>query len=325
MSDVEVTWLSPLLKSPRVTVVIIVRDGERFLEEALHSVCAQTMTDWEVVVVDDGSRDATREIALRFVDRNATRFRLLQHEFGACHGMSASRNLGIQHARGIDITFLDHDDTMLPNKLERQCALLDRHPRAAAVIGPNVRWYSWNESRSGDDTMAREDEVQDLGVRTKPEGTLLHPPSLLSVFLVRTDATPQAPMVRRNAILAVQGFEDEFCDMYEDQVFLAKLLIAQPVVVSEEVWQRYRQHHDSCVRRSHRERRQQRARRRYLSWLGVYLRKRSTEYESDAVQSAMLRTLVAAVRREWWKSIGASFRSTLRVRRVRRRVLRRAP
>lgn len=319
MSDAGAPCLSPLLQSPRVTVVIIVRDGERFLEEALQSVCAQTMTDWEVVVVDDGSRDATREIALRFVERNATRFRLLQHEFGACHGMSASRNLGIEHARGIDITFLDHDDTMLPNKLERQCALLDRHPRAAAVIGPNLRWYSWNEGRPDGDTMTRQDELQDLGVRAEPEGTLLFPPSLLSIFLMRTDATPQALMVRRDAILAVQGFESAFRDMYEDQVFLAKLLIAQPVVVSDEVWQRYRQHHDSCVRRAHRERRQQRARRRYLRWLDAYLRKQSREHESDAARSAMLRTLVAAGRSEWWKSITASLRSALRVGRFVRR------
>jgi len=313
MSDADAPWLSPLLQSPRVTVVIIVRDGERFLEEALQSVCAQTMNDWEVVVVDDGSRDASRTIASRFVDRNATRFRLLQHDFGACHGMSASRNLGVQHARGVDITFLDHDDTMLPKKLERQCALLDRHPRAAAVIGPNLRWYSWNKNRSGGDMMTREDELQDLGVRAEPEGTVLFPPSLLAKFLVRTDATPQALLVRREAILAVQGFESAFRDMYEDQVFLAKLLIVQPVVVSDEVWQRYRQHHDSCVRRAHRERRQQRARRHYLRWLCAYLRKQSTERASDAAYCAMLYTLVAAARSEWWKSIRASLRSILRV------------
>lgn len=307
-------------RSPRVTVVMIVRDGERFLEEALQSVCAQTMTDWEVVVIDDGSQDATRAIAQKFVDHDGQRFRLFQHDLGECRGMSASRNLGIAHARATLITFLDHDDAMLPHKLERQCALLDQHPHAAAVIGPNLRWFSWEVAQSHDQSTrrvaaAQADRVQDLGVQSSSDGTLFEPPSLLPIFLARTDATPQALMVRRDVVCAIHGFANEFRDMYEDQVFLAKLLLKEPVVISSEVWQRYRQHSESCVRRAHRARRQQHARRRYLTWLGEYVRCQLADERADDGRRAMLQAVQRSARREWWKSLAASMRSWLRIRR----------
>ena len=136
---------APSMLPPRVTVVVIVRDGERFIEEALASICAQTMAAWEVVVVDDGSYDGTRDLVARFIDDDPSRFSLFRHERGACQGMSASRNLGIANARGEFITFLDHDDVMLPDKLERQCALLDQHASASTVMGPNLRWHSWSQ------------------------------------------------------------------------------------------------------------------------------------------------------------------------------------
>lgn len=120
--------------APRVTVVVIVRDGERFLGEALESIAAQHYSDWETVVVDDGSRDGSRAVAEAFASRMAGRFRVAMHEAGANLGMSASRNLGISLARGEFVTFLDHDDAMLPGKLARQAALLDAHPDVLSLI-----------------------------------------------------------------------------------------------------------------------------------------------------------------------------------------------
>jgi len=302
------------ISAPRVTVIMIVRDGERFIEEALQSVCAQTMHAWEVLVVDDGSRDGTVDIVGQFIKRDSTRFFLLQHPAGICRGMSASRNLGLKHARGELITFLDHDDVMSAEKLDRQCKLLDQHPDVAAVIGPNIRWYSWDQSSHGADHAARVDHQQDLGIAASDAGLVVTPPSLLPIFLERTEATPQAPMVRADAIRAVGGFEEAFRDMYEDQVFLAKLLLTNSIVVSNESWQCYRQHSESCVHRAHREGRHQRARRRFLAWLDAYILDRLAQTDRDDARHEMLQSIRALIRRAWWKSLATSVRAALRVR-----------
>jgi GT2 family glycosyltransferase len=239
-----------------VSVVVIVRNGERFLAEALESIRAQEFGAWEAIVVDDGSDDGTLRIAESFADAEPDRFRVVRHPGGANRGMSASRNLGVRHARGELVTFLDHDDCMLPERLRQHVAELDRHADAVAVIGPNIRWCSW---RAGG-----VDSVQDLGVALGA----LHPvPGPLPVFLVRTNATPQAPIVRRAWVESIGGFEDEFRDMYEDQVFLAKLFLSGSVWVSEHATQRYRQHQDSCVHRAHRKGAHHAARARFLRWL----------------------------------------------------------
>ena len=311
---------------PRVSVILIVRDGERFIEEALASISAQTMSSHETIVVDDGSRDRTVEIVGRCVARDPARMQLVRHEHGSNRGMSASRNLGIRHARGSYITFLDHDDAMLPEKLARHTALLDAHPEVCAVVSPNIRWWSWSVdggSRSSgvasiedapqheddaprhedgaprheDGAPRHEDEVQQLGVN---EQTVLAPPGLLPFFLRRTASTPQAPMVRREALDAVGGSEDAFTDMYEDQVFFSKLFLHGSVLVDAEPLHRYRQHDDSCVSRTHRDGRQRAARRRFLRWLQVRLA------QVDDPVAAGLRPVVAAeLRASWFASLRA--------------------
>ena len=321
--------------APRVSVIVIVRDGARFIEEALASIAAQTMPSHETIVVDDGSRDRTVEIVGRCVARDPARMRLVRHEHGSNRGMSASRNLGIRHARGGYITFLDHDDAMLPEKLARHMALLDAHPEASAVVGPNIRWRSWcvgagshgarssgvghdddaprhedDAPRNEDDAPGHEDDVQRLGVNGQ---AILAPPGLLPFFLRRTASTPQAPMVLRAAIDAIGGFEDTFTDMYEDQVFLSKLFLHGSVFVDTQPLHRYRQHDDSCVSRSHREGRQRAARRRFLRWLQGRLA------QVDGPVAAELRPIVAAELRASWlaslRAIPSRVRALLGLRR----------
>jgi len=297
---------------PRVSVILIVRDGERFIEEALASISAQTMSSYETIVIDDGSRDRTVEIVGRCVARDPTRMQLLRHEHGSNRGMSASRNLGIRHARGGYITFLDHDDAMLPEKLARHTALLDAHPEVCAVVSPNIRWWSWSVgggsrgARSSgdarvDDVPRQDDEVQQLGVN---EQIVLAPPGLLPFFLRRTASTPQAPMVRREAIDAIGGFENAFTDMYEDQVFFAKLFLHGSVLVDTEPLHRYRQHDDSCVSRTHRDGRQRAARRRFLGWLQVRLAQ-----VDDPVAEGLRPIVAAELRASWFASLFASLRA----------------
>src|SRR2546427_10186945 len=95
---------------PLVSVVIIFWNAERFLQEAFASVFAQTYPTWELLLVDDGSSDESTAIAQRYVEHHPGQVRYLEHPGHANRGMSASRNVGIRHARGPYIAFLDADD-----------------------------------------------------------------------------------------------------------------------------------------------------------------------------------------------------------------------
>lgn len=105
----------------RVSVVIPAYNCEAYLAEALESAFAQTRAADEILVVDDGSQDATATVAARYTGRIA----LFRQERG---GIGAARNLGITKATGTHIAFLDADDRWLPEKIERQLAALEDQP-----------------------------------------------------------------------------------------------------------------------------------------------------------------------------------------------------
>ena len=128
---------------PRVSVVMIFLNAERFIREAIHSVFAQTRDDWELLLVDDGSSDGSSAIASRCAADNPGRVRYLEHAGHQNRGMSASRNLGVRNARGRYVAFLDSDDIWQPGKLELQVPILDSHREAAMVYGPTEYWYGW--------------------------------------------------------------------------------------------------------------------------------------------------------------------------------------
>src|SRR5437867_2324775 len=132
-----------MMNGPLTSVIIIFLNAEKFIQQAIESVFAQTYTDWELLLVDDGSTDKSTEIALSYADQHPAKVRYLEHEDHQNRGMSASRNLGIRHARGEYIAFLDADDVWLRGKLEEQVAILDSQPEAGMVLGAIEWWYSW--------------------------------------------------------------------------------------------------------------------------------------------------------------------------------------
>ncbi len=110
---------------PAVSVIIPVFNGMNYLGEAIDSVLAQTFTDYELLVVDDGSTDGTWEIVKSY----GTRVRGLQKPNG---GVASALNLGISEAKGRWVAWLSHDDLFLPNKLLRQVGFLSDSPRFSA-------------------------------------------------------------------------------------------------------------------------------------------------------------------------------------------------
>jgi glycosyltransferase involved in cell wall biosynthesis len=114
---------APKARMPRVSVLLPVRNGARWLNKAVESVLAQTLSDLELLAVDDGSTDATPEILAGFAARDS-RVRLLRQR-GV--GLVAALNAGLAMARAPITARLDADDIALPHRLERQLLHLDRN------------------------------------------------------------------------------------------------------------------------------------------------------------------------------------------------------
>lgn len=248
---------------PAVTAITIFLDEERFLAEAVESVLAQSFADWELILVDDGSKDLSPAIAQSYALRHPDRIRCLAHPGGGNRGMSASRNLGLSQARGRYLGFLDADDVWMPDKLAQQSAILDAHPECGLVYGRTLIWQSSDGSG--------EDFLYPLGVAADA----VHRPPRLFELLVENKA--QSPttcnaLMRRSLITEVGGFEGGFRGMFEDQAFFAKALLARPAYVDGRIWAKYRQHGASCSAASARAGRDRAARGRVLRWMRDHLR-----------------------------------------------------
>ncbi|MBC7227532.1 MAG: glycosyltransferase [Thermoflexales bacterium] len=121
---------------PKVSVVIPCYNQGRFLAEAIESVLAQDYSDKEIIVVNDGSSDNTREVADRY------RHSIVYVE-QPNKGAAAARNAGIRVAKGEYIAFLDADDVCLPGRLKKEAAILDQRPEVGLVASDA---YLINES-----------------------------------------------------------------------------------------------------------------------------------------------------------------------------------
>ncbi len=116
------------MTTPLVTVVIPAYNASGTIRRAIDSVLAQTFTDYEIVVVDDGSKDTTAEIVAGYQNEKIKLFRLAANQ-----GSSAATNRAIAEASGELIAFLDADDEWLPSKLAKQVELLRGNPAAVMV------------------------------------------------------------------------------------------------------------------------------------------------------------------------------------------------
>ncbi len=113
---------------PRVSVIIPCYNYGRYLPEAVASVQAQTLTDLEIIIVDDGSTDETPEVIAGLAEPRLRRRRTENR------GVSGARNAGLDMARGDFVAFLDADDRWRSDKLARQVAIMDAEPDVALVF-----------------------------------------------------------------------------------------------------------------------------------------------------------------------------------------------
>jgi glycosyltransferase involved in cell wall biosynthesis len=255
---------------PAVTAIVIFLDEERFLPEAVASVLSQTYREWELLLVDDGSRDGSTEVARQAARQFPERIRYLEHPGHQNRGMSASRNLGLRHARGRYVAFLDADDVWMPNTLAEQVATLATHPEAAFVYGPLRVWYSW--------TGEPDDQGRDYYYGFGPQGIhpypdqLVLPPRLVPLILEDHFFTPGGLLAQRAALEAVGGYIESFRGNYEDTALLVKLCLRFPVYVSSRSWYQYRKHPASWTTRTLERGGMEADESRFLEWVGSYLR-----------------------------------------------------
>lgn len=115
----------PLMTSPKISVVMPVMNEERYIRTSIDSILAQTFTDFEFIIIDDGSTDSTPDILADYAQQDA-RIRVIRNKGN--QGISQSLNHGIKASRGVYIARMDGDDINTPDRFEKQVALLDNNP-----------------------------------------------------------------------------------------------------------------------------------------------------------------------------------------------------
>lgn len=126
--------------NPLVSVIVPTYNCAAFVADALDSVLSQDYSPIEVIVVDDGSTDGTRDVLARYGER----IKVFQQQNG---GPAAARNLAVSKSKGEYLAFLDGDDLWLPGKLTAQMAYIAAHPDAHVVYGEWMVWHPDADSR----------------------------------------------------------------------------------------------------------------------------------------------------------------------------------
>jgi len=184
--------------APRISCLLPVYNGEAFLVEAVGSILSQTYRDFELVVVDDGSRDATPGILKAFADQD-DRVRVVSRENG---GIVAALNTGLSASRGEYVARMDADDISLPDRFQFQLDYLDAHP-GCVLVGGFARSLKPDGSFDGRTTGGRHRRT-DLSCFPPRVAVAMHP-------LI---------MVRRAALVEVGGYRSTFPHAEDYDLFL---------------------------------------------------------------------------------------------------------
>ena len=216
---------------PRVSIVLPTHNRPGLLREALDSVCSQTFSNWEALVVDDAS---TPGVAL---DRGDPRIRILRHD--AAQGGAAAKNTGIRHAQGEILAFLDDDDCYAPRYLERALDVLDQHPEID-VLFMGVTWFGSNgEWGQSNYDQAMEKFLAEAGGRVSRSLTVFDE-GVLAALLKSVPMALQRPVVRKTALARIGVYRPD-CLLWDCDWAIEAALNARTALLSEGL---YRQRAD---------------------------------------------------------------------------------
>lgn len=290
-------------RKPQVSAIIIFLNAENFIEEAIQSILAQTYDDWELLLVDDGSDDGSTAIARRYAEQRPNQIYYFQHPAHQNCGKGASRNLGIDHANGKYVAFLDADDIWLPHKLEEQVNIMEANPEVGMLYGNTLYWYGW----TGNPEDIQRDFIPKLGVKSD---TVIEPPKLLPLFLRGKAAVPCtcSILVRKRVAQEVGGFDAAFRgvqNIYEDQAFYAKICLSTSVRAVNRCWDKYRQHAGASVAIARFTKQEYEARLFFLKWLSDYISQ--GEIKDSAVREALQKEFWLKKSPSWLPTSGRVF------------------
>jgi Glycosyl transferase family 2 len=193
----------------RVSVIIPLFNKTGYIERALSSIAAQTLSDFEAIIVDDGSTDGGDLLAARYSD---PRFRLIRQPNA---GPGAARNRGAAEARAPYLAFLDADDAWRPEFLETNVRLLDANPRAMAVSGTAIEYPEGVPSSPRWISQGITEEIHAVS-----------PSTPLRVFDAMVSFMgPPMTMIRADALRRYGGFHEAGCRFGEDGALWLKLLL----------------------------------------------------------------------------------------------------
>lgn len=208
---------------PLVSVILPTFNRLGYLSDAIHSVTRQTYSNWELIVVDDGSTDRTRDYLTSLSDHRI-QIVLIEH----CGNIASVRNIGIRKSTGGLIVFLDSDDLLLPQTLSWHALRLETHPECGWSYGHH--------------------QLVDAG--GKVIGSRFEGPNndsadsvLRDVLTDRSVPCTGAVMIRRE-IFEVVGYFDETLRLAEDFDLWIRLAFHVPAVLVDETLVQVRQHDD---------------------------------------------------------------------------------
>ncbi|MFZ2061165.1 MAG: glycosyltransferase family A protein [Candidatus Binatus sp.] len=184
----------------KVSVIIPVYNGAATIGRALASVFAQTFTDYEVMVINDGSTDDTAAVLSRYGDR----IRVITQPN---RGLSAARNAGVRASHGEYLAFLDDDDQWMPEKLARCVPVLDADPGCALAYTLAVKVDAQGE------LMGSQSQTEG-----QPDG--VESPTMQEMLTRPWNVVPSQFVVRRDVFERCGGFHERFVTSCEDLYFL---------------------------------------------------------------------------------------------------------
>lgn len=202
---------------PIVSVIVPTYNNAEYLPRALDSLLSQTLTSFEVLIIDDGSTDDTQETVSEYTEKE--RFKYRKHLFN--QGGGAARNTGIMMAKGKYIAFLDADDTWSPKKLECQVQYLENHPQFNASYC-NVRHVGRFKSLR---TFLHGIFISEDRKTFESGGEELIPAILNMDF---DPGGASTLVVRRSLVEHLGGFDPHF-ERHQDLEFLIRLLKESPL------------------------------------------------------------------------------------------------
>jgi glycosyltransferase involved in cell wall biosynthesis len=209
--------------SPKVSVFIAAYNHARYLPACLDSLLAQTYTDFEIVVVDDGSKDGSLDVLLDYQRRFPDKVRCISHPGHANKGVSATSNLAIRLSRGEYLAWTGSDDQWYPDKLRQQVALLEQDARLGLV-------YSYADFIDGDSRPLPGRAGTDITHDPDPVTRILqfcHVPAMTAVF--------------RRACLDEVGCFDEGL-VYSDWDLMIRVFARWKVGFNDQALAQYRMH-----------------------------------------------------------------------------------